>query len=157
MAVDDDSGNFVGYFNYKPPHHPSLEIGLGMHPDWTGRGLGQSLSRRVSITLAAATRLRSSCSVATFNRRAISVYKRVGFVRRRTYMHWTLGRNWSSSRCAALRSLRIDEGRRVEEVRPSRMPVSLGANWAGWTARRDSAPTAAGGHPPRARSCNSVG
>ena len=43
MAVDDDSGNFVGYFNYKPPHHPSLEIGLGMHPDWTGRGLGQSL------------------------------------------------------------------------------------------------------------------
>src|SRR4029450_39286 len=42
VAVDDDSGNLVGYFHYKPPHHPSLEIGLGMHPDWTGRGLGQS-------------------------------------------------------------------------------------------------------------------
>jgi [ribosomal protein S18]-alanine N-acetyltransferase len=95
VAVDDDSGNLVGYFHYKPPYHPSLEIGLGMHPGWTGRGLGQSF---VEAGLEHARRRYAPeeflLSVATFNRRAITVYKRVGFVRRRTYSHWTLGRDW---------------------------------------------------------------
>jgi [ribosomal protein S18]-alanine N-acetyltransferase len=95
VAVDDDSGNLVGFFHYKPPHHPSLEIGLGLHPDWTGRGLGQSF---VEAGLDYARRRYAPeefrLSVAAFNRRAITVYERVGFVSRRTYTHWTLGRDW---------------------------------------------------------------
>ena len=95
VAVDDDDGSLVGYFHYKPPHRPSLEIGLGMHPDWTGRGLGQGF---VEAGLDYARRRYAPVEfllcVATFNRRAITVYERIGFVRRRAYMHRTGGREW---------------------------------------------------------------
>jgi [ribosomal protein S18]-alanine N-acetyltransferase len=65
VPVDDDDGSLVGYFHYKPPHRPSLEIGLGMHPDWTGRGLGPKLCRGG-----------------------------LDYARRRAYMHRTGGREW---------------------------------------------------------------
>jgi ribosomal-protein-alanine N-acetyltransferase len=32
VAVVDDDGHLVGYFQYKRPHRPSLEIGLGLRP-----------------------------------------------------------------------------------------------------------------------------
>lgn len=95
VAVDDYSGRLVGYFQYKRPHRPSLEIGLGLHPDWTGRGLGQSF---VEAGLEYARRRFApdefSLSVAAFNRRAIAVYQRIGFTCSRTYMHRTAGREW---------------------------------------------------------------
>jgi ribosomal-protein-alanine N-acetyltransferase len=95
VAVDDDNGSLVGYFHFKPPHHPSLEIGLGMHPDWTGRGLGHSfVEAGLDYACSRYTPQEFLLSVATFNRRAITVYERVGFVRRRVYMHWTAGREW---------------------------------------------------------------
>ncbi len=62
VAVDDDDGRLVGYFQYKRPHRPSLEIGLGLHPDWTGRGLGQSFVEAGLEMRAGATRPMSSCS-----------------------------------------------------------------------------------------------
>jgi ribosomal-protein-alanine N-acetyltransferase len=95
VAVDDDDGRLVGYFQYKRPHGPRLEIGLGLHPDWTGRGLGQDF---VEAGLDYARRRYAPdefvLAVAAFNRRAITVYERVGFVRSRTYMHRTAGREW---------------------------------------------------------------
>jgi ribosomal-protein-alanine N-acetyltransferase len=95
VAVDDDSAGLVGFFHYKPPHHPSLELGLGMHPDRTGRGLGQRfVEAGLEYACSRYAPAEFLLSVATFNRRAITVYERVGFVRRRTYTHWTLGRDW---------------------------------------------------------------
>jgi [ribosomal protein S18]-alanine N-acetyltransferase len=95
VAADDDDGSLVGYFQYKPPHHPSLEIGLGLHPDWTGRGLGQSfVEAGLDYARGRYAPDEFSLSVAAFNRRAITVYERVGFVRRRAYKHWTAGREW---------------------------------------------------------------
>jgi ribosomal-protein-alanine N-acetyltransferase len=95
VAVDDDDGRLVGYFQYKRPHGPRLEIGLGLHPDWTGRGLGQDF---VEAGLDYARRRYAPdefvFAVAAFNRRAITVYERVGFARSRTYMHRTAGREW---------------------------------------------------------------
>jgi ribosomal-protein-alanine N-acetyltransferase len=95
VAVVDDDGHLVGYFQYKRPHRPSLEIGLGLRPDWTGRGLGQAF---VEAGLEHAREryapVEFSLSVAAFNRRAITVYERVGFVRGRVYLHRTGGREW---------------------------------------------------------------
>jgi hypothetical protein len=50
--------------------------------------------------------------VATFNRRAITVYERIGFVRRRVYMHRTGGREWEfielQRRCSRLIQKRLE-------------------------------------------------
>jgi GNAT superfamily N-acetyltransferase len=42
FAVKDEAGELIGFFHYKEPHAPRLEIGLGLHPDRTGQGLGKS-------------------------------------------------------------------------------------------------------------------
>jgi hypothetical protein len=36
FAVEDEAGELIGFFHYRAPHGPRLEIGLGLHPDRTG-------------------------------------------------------------------------------------------------------------------------
>jgi [ribosomal protein S18]-alanine N-acetyltransferase len=95
VAVDDETGTLIGFFQYKQPHGPSIEVGLGLHPDWTGRGLGASF---VEAGLEYARRRLApeqfTLSVASFNRRAITVYERVGFVACRVFTHRTNAADW---------------------------------------------------------------
>jgi ribosomal-protein-alanine N-acetyltransferase len=72
-----------------------LEIGLGLRPDLTGRGMGLSF---VEVCLDFA-RTRSKAKtfilhVATFNRRAQTVYERAGFVAQETSFRHLGGRPW---------------------------------------------------------------
>src|SRR5262249_56383287 len=58
---------------------PVAEIGLGLRPDLTGRGLGESFLRTCLRFASAALGARSyTLAVAAFNRRAITVYERAG-------------------------------------------------------------------------------
>ncbi|HTU27829.1 MAG TPA: GNAT family N-acetyltransferase [Solirubrobacteraceae bacterium] len=60
----------------------SVEIGLGLRPECTGRGLGVAFVRRLCEWLIDRVRLRPmtiTLRVATFNARAITVYERAGF------------------------------------------------------------------------------
>jgi [ribosomal protein S18]-alanine N-acetyltransferase len=60
----------------------SVEIGLGLHPEGTGRGLGVSFVQMLCDWLIGRVRLRPmtiTLRVATFNARAITVYERAGF------------------------------------------------------------------------------
>jgi ribosomal-protein-alanine N-acetyltransferase len=94
-AVEDETGVLVGYFSFKPRRAGILEIGLGLHPEKTGRGHGGAF---LSAGLAYARRRfapeQFSLSVATFNRRAITVYERAGFAPVRVYEHSTNGGEW---------------------------------------------------------------
>jgi ribosomal-protein-alanine N-acetyltransferase len=91
FSAFDDAGELVGFFEYKPDGD-EMEIGLGLRPDLTGRGLGREF---VDAGLAYGrerfrpTRFR--LAVATFNERAIRVYERAGFERVREYDHETNG------------------------------------------------------------------
>ena len=72
-----------------------LEIGLGLRPDLTGRGLGAAfLAAGLDFARERFAPDRFTLAVATFNERAITVYKRAGFARGRVYMHWTNGAEW---------------------------------------------------------------
>jgi [ribosomal protein S18]-alanine N-acetyltransferase len=93
-AVRDDADELVGYFSFKPKDR-IVEIGLGLRPDFTGRGVGASfLGAGLDFARAQFAPERFTLAVATFNERAITVYERAGFARGRIYMHWTNGAEW---------------------------------------------------------------
>jgi [ribosomal protein S18]-alanine N-acetyltransferase len=94
FAVEGADGSLVGFFQYKP-HGDELEIGLGLHPAWTGRGLGgRFLEAGLDFARGCFAPRTFMLSVAGFNRRAITVYERGGFAVARTYKHWTNGAEW---------------------------------------------------------------
>ena len=93
-AVMDDADELVGHFSFKPKEG-AVEIGLGLRPDLTGRGLGASfLAAGLEFARARFSPQRFTLAVATFNERAITVYERAGFGRDRVYMHSTAGAEW---------------------------------------------------------------
>ena len=85
----NDQGEVVGFFEFFY-NDGVLEIGLGLHPDLTGRGDGLSI---VMAGLSFATNKFAprlfKLSVATFNVRAIKVYERSGFRKTRTFWNET--------------------------------------------------------------------
>lgn len=94
FAVKDDSGELIGFYAFGqtatvPGGHAAgayaatdlLDIGLGLRPDLTGRGLGLPFIRAALEFAERTVGARGfRLSVATFNRRAIRVYERAGFV-----------------------------------------------------------------------------
>ncbi len=95
VAVDSGEGTLIGFFQYKRPRGTNLEIGLGLHPDWTGQGLGRSfLEAGLDYARQRFAPERFTLSVASFNRRAITVYERAGFVTVRVFNHRASGREW---------------------------------------------------------------
>jgi RimJ/RimL family protein N-acetyltransferase len=99
FAVRDEQETLVGFFCFGTSAQPwgndepclynnegVLDLGLGMHPDMTGRGLGYSFVNaglEFAKTQFAPKEFR--LYVLTFNKRAIHVYERVGFKRVRVF------------------------------------------------------------------------
>ncbi len=77
-AVDLD-GEVVGFFSYKV-HGDAVEVGLGLRPDLTGRGIGPEFVE-AGLAFARTTFAPRSfwLDVATWNERAKKVYERTGF------------------------------------------------------------------------------
>jgi ribosomal-protein-alanine N-acetyltransferase len=90
-AAFDERGALVGFFQFERKAQ-IVEVGLGLRPDLTGKGLGLGF---MLAGLEFARRHFSPTgfrlSVATFNERAISVYERAGFGRGEVFMHHTNG------------------------------------------------------------------
>lgn len=88
-----DAGHLAGYFCFGEDarvlagkqlgvyeREPALDVGLGMRPDLTGKGLGESFVRTgLRFALGTYSPPAFRLTVATFNGRAISVYEKVGF------------------------------------------------------------------------------
>ena len=95
VAVDSSDSTLIGFFQYKRPHDTRLEIGLGLHPNWTGLGFGgRFLEAGLDYGRRRFAPQQFTLSVATFNRRAITVYERAGFATVRVFNHRTAGREW---------------------------------------------------------------
>ena len=110
-SVHDESGDLAGYFCFGEDAQvasgrrlglygaePALDLGLGMRPDLTGRGLGEAF---VYAGLRFARETYSPpafrLTVAAFNRRAIRVYERTGF---ETVETFGAEEEWLLMRCA---------------------------------------------------------
>ncbi|HWS80642.1 MAG TPA: GNAT family protein [Rubrobacter sp.] len=91
FSVFDDEGVLVGFFQFERDNK-TVDVGLGMRPDLTGRGLGIGyLLAGLKFARRRYSPERFTLSVATFNERAILVYERAGFRRDTIYKHNTDG------------------------------------------------------------------
>ena len=91
FSVRDDGDRLVGFFQFENEDE-AVDVGLGMRPDLTGKGIGVEF---VLAGLAFARKRfspgRFTLSVATFNVREIRIYGRAGFRRGEVYVHETNG------------------------------------------------------------------
>ena len=90
-SVFNEENELVGFFGYKPDSQ-EVEVGLGLRPDLTGKGLGRAfLNAGLSFGQEHFSAEVWNLSVATFNTRAIHLYEQVGFTSLNTFMHHTNG------------------------------------------------------------------
>jgi len=87
----DDENRLVGFFQFEREEE-TVDVGLGLRPDLTGKGLGaEFVLSGLAFARERFSPARFTLSVATFNDRAISVYGRAGFRRGEVYLHETNG------------------------------------------------------------------
>jgi ribosomal-protein-alanine N-acetyltransferase len=92
FAADETARHELAGFLVVKLTGPVAEIGLGLRPGLTGRGLGESFVRTCLRFASAALGAQSySLAVAAFNRRAITVYERAGFQEAECFEHVTNG------------------------------------------------------------------
>ncbi|GAC1467284.1 MAG: hypothetical protein PVS3B3_30610 [Ktedonobacteraceae bacterium] len=81
----------MGLFVFKPDDQ-TVEVGLGLRPDLTRKGLGRVfLTTGLTFGQEHFSVEMWSLSVATFNTRAIHLYEQVGFTPLNTFLHHTNG------------------------------------------------------------------
>ena len=91
FSVFDEGGVLVGFFQFERDDK-TVDVGLGMRPDLTGKGLGvEYVLAGLEFARRRYSPERFTLSVATFNERAIVVYERAGFRRGDEYLHNTNG------------------------------------------------------------------
>jgi ribosomal-protein-alanine N-acetyltransferase len=94
FAVHDDEGILRGFLEFHL-EAGALEVGLGLRPQDTGRGLGPAFVD-AGLTFGRETFRPATFKlyVAAFNQRAIKVYERLGFREVGRQMRHLLGRDW---------------------------------------------------------------
>lgn len=91
FSARDAAGELIGFFGFGR-EDDVVGMGVGLRPDLTGRGLGQSfLEAGLAFAREQFAPSHFKLSVAEFNMRAITVYERAGFIRTRSFMHETNG------------------------------------------------------------------
>jgi ribosomal-protein-alanine N-acetyltransferase len=91
FAAHDGAGELIGFFGLGCVDDV-VDVGVGLRPDLTGRGLGLAfLEQGLSFANERFQPGRFRLAVAEFNARAITVYERAGFVRTRSFEHETNG------------------------------------------------------------------
>ena len=91
FSVLDDKESLVGFFQFEN-EGGTVDVGLGLRPDLTGRGFGERFVRSgLAFARERFSPGRFTLSVTTSNVRAIRTYERAGFRRGEVYVHETNG------------------------------------------------------------------
>lgn len=81
--IFEDHQQIVGMFKLIPLKHRNSHIaylgGVGIHPNYNGRGFGEKMLREALDLAKQSNFKRVELSVGTANERAINLYKKVGF------------------------------------------------------------------------------
>jgi [ribosomal protein S18]-alanine N-acetyltransferase len=93
-AARNAEGALEGFAQITPAGDGSTEIGLGLRPDLTGRGLGHAFTGAVIELARGYGASRITLAVAAFNARAIRVYERCGFAETGRHTRHLGDRDW---------------------------------------------------------------
>jgi len=86
------NSELVGYFSVTKVDDLTYDIGLGMRPDLTNKGMGlEFINAGLAFVKNEYKPEKITLSVATFNQRAINVYRKLGFKDVTTFMQDTNG------------------------------------------------------------------
>lgn len=89
VTIDND---MIGFFSFSKVAKNTIDIGLGMKPNLVGNGNGLDfLKAGIEFAKSKYTPQTITLSVATFNKRAIKVYEKIGFKEVETFMQDTNG------------------------------------------------------------------
>ncbi len=89
VTKDND---IIGFFSFNEVAINTIDIGLGMRPNLIGNGNGSEfLKAGLEFAKSKYTPRKITLSVATFNQRAIKVYRKNGFEEVDTFMQDTNG------------------------------------------------------------------
>ncbi|MCA0971107.1 GNAT family N-acetyltransferase [Halobacillus litoralis] len=81
----------IGFFTFTPIEG-SLDVGLGLRPDWTGQGKGRPfIENGLKFAEEKYNPSAFTLSVAKFNTRAIKAYEKNGFIETEEFMQPTNG------------------------------------------------------------------
>ncbi|PFM66576.1 GNAT family N-acetyltransferase [Bacillus cereus] len=87
-----ENDTIIGFFSFCKINNRTVDMGLGMRPDITGNGLGlKFVNAGLDFSKEKYGCNYRTLSVATFNERAIKVYKRAGFEAVGTFIQKTNG------------------------------------------------------------------
>ncbi|KHE67478.1 GNAT family N-acetyltransferase [Halobacillus sp. BBL2006] len=87
-----EDGKLIGFFTIIPTDSLTVDLGLGLRPDLTGKGYGRRfLEEGIEFAKFHYSTEKFTLSVAAFNKRAIEVYRRVGFRKIKVFMQSTNG------------------------------------------------------------------
>lgn len=82
----------VGFYSFGQTDRETVDIGLGMKPDLTGRGQGAAfLKAGLDFAKSNYHPQKITLSVAAFNKRAIKVYEKLGFKEVESFVQATNG------------------------------------------------------------------
>lgn len=91
FVVTKDS-DIIGFFSFNKVAIHTIDIGLGMRPNLIGNGNGLEFVRAgLEFAISKYKPGKITLSVATFNQRAIKVYRKIGFEDVDTFMQDTNG------------------------------------------------------------------
>jgi len=91
FVVTKDS-DIIGFFSFNMVAIDTIDIGLGMRPNLTGKGNGLGFIKAgLEYAESKYTPQKITLSVATFNQRAIKIYSKFGFEEVDTFMQDTNG------------------------------------------------------------------
>ncbi len=86
------NNKLVAFISISEVDSKTIELGLGMRPDLTGKGNGFEFVRAcITFTQSTYKPETIKLSVATFNKRAIKLYKNVGFKEVESFLQDTNG------------------------------------------------------------------
>ncbi|WP_311200308.1 GNAT family protein [Oceanobacillus sojae] len=96
FAVTDEK-ELAAFFHVRKVAGRTFDIGFGMRPDLTGKGNGKKcLMEVINFIQSEFKPERITLSVATFNQRAIKLYRKIGFKDVATFMQDTNGDTFES-------------------------------------------------------------
>lgn len=86
------NNELIGFYCFKEISTGTIDIGLGMKPDFTGKGDGLSFFKAgLNFAIAHYKPEKFTLAVAAFNERAIRVYQKAGFQQEESILQNTNG------------------------------------------------------------------